>query len=535
MQLRKTQLEKLPQATYDALIIGGGINGAVSAAALAGRGAKVALIDKGDFAGFTSQHSSNLIWGGIKYLETYDFRLVWKLCQSRNQLIKHYPSTVKEIRFFTTVPKGFRHSRLLLWLSAWFYWLMGQGLTKPPRLLSKDDIKNEEGIIRVENSQGGFEYSDAYLYDSDARFVFNFIRSALNCGCIAVNYVESLGAHRGTDNIWRTQVRDVIDGKEFEIKSKVLINATGPFVDQHNRLTGQKTPHQHVFSKGVHLIVDKLTSHHRVLAFFASDGRLFFAIPMGVKTCIGTTDTPVEDPNTTVTGEDRQFILDNINKLLALKNPLTIKNIIAERCGVRPLVVKTGTSGQRDWLELSRKHKIDVNQEGTHISIFGGKLTDCLNVGEEICERVQELGIPIPYPQYVWFGEPPATIKKTFFHQAKSIGLDSYTSPDSTEKLTRRLWRRYGAEAIHLLEIIQADPRQAEVLIKGTEYLRCELQLAARGEMIVKLDDFLRRRSKIALVARRRNLKQSTGLMEACKTLFGEHAREKFTEYFQED
>ncbi|MGR6036395.1 MAG: glycerol-3-phosphate dehydrogenase/oxidase [Candidatus Nitrosoglobus sp.] len=535
MQLRKTHLEKLPQTTYDVLIIGGGINGAVSAAALAGKGAKVALIDKGDFAGFTSQHSSNLIWGGIKYLETYDFRLVWKLCRSRNQLIKHYPSTVKEIRFFTTVPKSFRHSRLLLWLSAWFYWLMGQGFTKPPRLLSKGDIKNEESIIRVEDSQGGFEYSDAYLYDSDARFVFNFIRSALNCGCIAINYVESLGAHRGIDNIWRTQVRDVIDGKEFEIKSKVLINATGPFVDQHNQLTGQKTTHQHVFSKGVHLIVDKLTSHHRVLAFFASDGRLFFAIPMGVKTCIGTTDTPVKDPNTAVTGEDRQFILDNINKLLALKNPLTIKDIIAERCGVRPLVVKTGTSGQRDWLELSRKHKIDVNWETTHISIFGGKLTDCLNVGEEICERVQGLGIPIPYPKYIWFGEPSATIKKTFLHQAKLISLDHYTSPDSTEKLTSRLWRRYGAEAIHLLEIIQADPRQAEVMIKGTEYLRCELQLAARREMIVKLDDFLRRRSKIALVARRQDLKQSAGLMETCETLFGEHARERFTEYFQED
>jgi glycerol-3-phosphate dehydrogenase len=111
MQLRKTHLEKLSQTTYDVLIIGGGINGAVSAAALAGRGVKVALIDKGDFAGFTSQHSSNLIWGGIKYLESYDFRLVWKLCQSRNQLIKRYPSTVKEIRFFTTVPKNFRHSR----------------------------------------------------------------------------------------------------------------------------------------------------------------------------------------------------------------------------------------------------------------------------------------------------------------------------------------------------------------------------------------------------------------------------------------
>src|SRR5699024_8801707 len=130
--LRDIQLAKLPQTTYDVLIIGGGINGAVCAAALADRGVKVALIDKGDFAGFTSQHSSNLIWGGIKYLETCDFRLVWQLCQARNQLIKHYPSAVKEIRFFTTIPKKFRYPRLLLWLSTWIYWLMGRGLTRPP-------------------------------------------------------------------------------------------------------------------------------------------------------------------------------------------------------------------------------------------------------------------------------------------------------------------------------------------------------------------------------------------------------------------
>lgn len=535
MELRKRNLKKLPQHTYDALIIGGGINGAVSAAALAGRGAKVALIDKGDFAGFTSQHTSNFIWGGIKYLETYDFRLVWRLCQSRNRLIKSYPSTVKEIRFFTTVPQNFRHPRWLLWLGAWLYWLMGKGFTQPPRLLTPEDIRREEEIINAENTQGGFEYSDAYLYDNDARFVFNFIRSALHCGCTAANYVESLGAQRGPDKVWRTRARDHISGQEFEISSKVLINAAGPFVDQHNRLTEQKTPHQHVFSKGVHLIVNKLTPHERVLAFFASDGRLFFAIPMGSKTCIGTTDTSVEHPTTDVTAEDCQFILDNINRLLVLKNPLRVEDIIAIRCGVRPLVVATGSSEKRDWLELSRRHEIDINQETAHISIFGGKLSDCLNVGEEVCELIQTLGITIPHPKQLWFGEPPEAVKRAFLHQAELINLNSYTPAASIEKLTYRLWRRYGLEALSLLELIRADPKQAEVLIEGTAYLRCELQLAARSEMIVKLDDFLRRRSKIALMVPQQELKKSAGLREACKALFGKEDKAKWAEYFQEN
>ena len=100
MQLRASNIKKLSQEQFDVLVIGSGINGAVSAAALSARGARVALIDQRDFAGFTSQQSSNLAWGGIKYMETYEFGLVRKLCMSRNKLMRSYPSTVKEIRIF---------------------------------------------------------------------------------------------------------------------------------------------------------------------------------------------------------------------------------------------------------------------------------------------------------------------------------------------------------------------------------------------------------------------------------------------------
>lgn len=114
------------------------------------------------------------------------------------------------------------------------------------------------------------------------------------------------------------------------------------------------------------------------------------------------------------------------------------------------------------------------------------------------------------------------------------MNLDGYTSPESIETLSSRLWRRYDQQALELLAEIREDPRQAEVLIKGTDYLRCEIQLAKRQEMIVKLEDFLRRRSKIALVVRREEIRNAEGLMEACEILFGEQARERFTEYFPE-
>jgi glycerol-3-phosphate dehydrogenase len=534
MHLRQSNIQKLARDTYDVLIIGGGINGAVSAAALSGKGVHTALIDKRDFAGFTSQESSNLAWGGIKYMESYEFGLVRGLCKSRNHLISNYPSRVQEIRFFATLAKGFRYPPVFLWMGAWLYWFIGNGFTKTPRLLSRSKIHQEEPVVNTEGAAGGFEYSDAYLHDNDSRFVYQFIRSALDRGCIAANYVESLGSKK-EGGVWITRARNTIDRSEFEIKSRVLINAGGPFVDEHNQMTGQKTEHHHVYSKGIHLIVNQLTPNKRVLTFFADDGRLFFVIPMGRRTCVGTTDTRVDGPFTHVTEEDRRFVLDNINKRLKLKKPLTNDDVIAERCGVRPLVVKSETEGKaEDWMQLSRKHEIDVNRQDAHISIFGGKLTDCVNVGDEVSEFVKELGINIPFPTYKWYGEPHPAVREEYLHQARLMNLDSYTSPKSSEKLTSRLWRRYGAEALDLLEDIREDPNQADILIKGTEYIRCEIQQTKRREMIVKLEDFLRRRSKIALVVRKEEIKNAEGMMEACETLFGEEARAKFDEYFQE-
>ncbi len=531
MKLRTNNIKKLASEEYDVLVIGGGINGAVSAASLAARGAKVALIDKRDFAGFTSQQSSNLAWGGIKYMETYEFGLVRKLCMSRNKLMRSYPSTVKEVRFFTTIKKGFRYPPLFLFMGTLLYWFMGNGFTRLPRYLSAKKINEEEAIVNTEGCSGGFEYSDAYLYDNDARFVFNFIRSAMNYGCIAANYVNSLGATRSDDG-WVTRVEDDITGEQFNIRSKVLINACGPFVDEHNETSGQKTGHRHIFSKGIHLIVDRLTPNQRVLTFFADDGRLFFVIPMGPKTCIGTTDTKVDDPVTTVTAEDRKFVLENINARLKLDKPLTEQDVVAERCGARPLVVEGEGGDETDWLQLSRKHAVDVNFKDQHISIYGGKLTDCLNVGDEISSIVEKLGIHYPYPDAVWYGEPGPQVKKEFMHQARLMGLDEMTDPSSSELLTQRLWRRYGAHAFDLLESIRANPEEAELLIENAEYLRCEITQAARREMVTKLEDFLRRRSKISLVVKREDIKAAPGLKEACRILFGDEADAKWNEYF---
>ena len=534
MNLREKNINKLTEKIFDVLIIGGGINGAVAAAVLSARGAKVALVDKGDFGSVTSQNSSNLVWGGIKYMETYEFSLVRKLCKSRNQLIRSYPSSIREIRFFTNLEKGFRFSPFFLYCGSMLYWAIGNFFTRPPRLMTTKQIKKSEPTVKTDLSVGGFEYSDAFLYDSDARFVFSFIRSAFNYDCTAVNYMQSLGSSRNEQNLWQTQIRNARNGEKLEVKSSIIINSCGPYVDHQNNISDIVTQHRHVFSKGIHLIVPKIADNKRVLTFFADDGRLFFAIPMGTRTMVGTTDRRVDNPETCITQEDRKFVLNNINKRLNLSKPLSEDDVISERCGVRPLVIQKNQFDNKseEWTKLSRKHMVDVDRNQKHISIFGGKLTDCINIGEEICKIVQQLGVNLPNSKRKWFGEPNEDIKEKFYNQAEIMKLDELTPLGASEKLSKRLWRRYGSDAMVILEEIKDEPRSLETIIQGTDYLRCELNFAAQEEMIVTLEDFLRRRSKIALVTRHEKLENSAGLKDACEILFGDKAKESWEEYF---
>jgi glycerol-3-phosphate dehydrogenase len=530
--LRNSNLDKLKQQEFDVLIVGGGINGAVSAASLAARGVKVALIDKGDFASGVSSSSSNLAWGGIKYLESHEYLLVNKLCKSRNKLMRAYPSTVKEIRFLTTIQKGFRFWPFIVFLGTLLYWVMGRFATRAPRYITAGGLEKNESVINTSSAAGGFEYSDCYLYDNDARFVFNFIRASLNYGCIAANYV-SLREARREQGYWQVDARDEISGDSLQIKARVLINTCGPYADQVNSELGINTEYHHLFSKGIHLIVDKVTDNKRVLTFFASDGRMFFLIPMGPKTCVGTTDTQVANPEVGVTDEDRDFVLDNINGLLDLDKPLCKADIIAERVGVRPLAMK-GTGGVADWVQLSRKHVIETDQEQQQFTIFGGKLTDCLNVGDEVAELVESLGVALPLPGKHWYGEPGTQLREEFMLQARLMNLDALTDASSSEPLSERFWRRYGESAFGLLERIREDEHQADLLLKKAEYTRCEIELAARREMVVKLEDFMRRRSKIEFVLRREDIAAAPGLREACDILFGEDAEQRLTEYLVE-
>ncbi len=537
MGLRDANIDRMHDGVFDVLVVGAGINGAVSAAALAGRGASVALIDRGDFGHFTSQESSNLVWGGFKYLENYELPLVFGLCRSRNRLMKAYPDNIKEIGFLAALDRTAPYRPWFAALGALGYWIIGQFGTKPPKVFDAERIKQAEPAIDTTTVRGGIQYQDAYLIDNDSRFVFSFVRSAIEAGAAVANYVELISAERH-DGRWIAHLRDVDSGRQCTTTARTIVNAAGPFVDEINHEWGLTTDHRIVYSKGIHLIVPRLTTtrHDRVLAFFDDTQRLFYVIPMGRRSVIGTTDTRVDTPFTAVDDDDRTFLLEQINARLDLGRPLTVDDIIAERSGVRPLVIKRGSGDQLDvdWTSLSRKHEIERDDERAVVTIFGGKLTDCLNVGEEVADEIEHLGIPLEKDLKNWYGEPATATRAEFYRQAKLMKLDSLRTKPDTEPLTDRLWRRYGRRAFDLLEAIRADPRMGEDIMGSADYLRAELHNAAEHEMIVTLDDFMRRRSKIDLVVHDDDIRDGPGLAEVAEILFGDDADRRLAEYFAE-
>jgi len=533
--VRSDVLRRLADEEFDVLVIGGGINGAVAAAALSGHGVSVALVEKYDFASGVSSQSSNLAWGGIKYMESFEFGLVRKLCKCRNRLAQLYPSTVREVRFLTIIRRDFRWPAILVYLGSVLYWLLGSRKTQPPKYMSKTAIRNLEPLLDLTHVSAGFEYSDCHFNDNDARFVFNMIRTAGSHGAATANYTSVVSAKR-VAGLWKIDARNETTGEAFGMRAKVLINACGPYVDEVNTLIQQPTKYRHVLSKGVHLVVDRLSSLKRVLTLFASDGRLFFIIPMGNKACVGTTDSEVNNPNVAVTDEDRAFILKNVNAGLAIDPPLTMEDVIAERCGARPLAVSTGQTSSADsdegsdWLQLSRKHALDVDPECAHISIFGGKLTDCLNVGDAIVEQVAQLGVKTTVSDSYWCGEPTENERLRFMKAAQSVNLDN-SSPGSDradcDRPSERLWRQYGTKAFELVQRIEQDADQKVPVLNCSSILRCEIEYARDKEMVITLEDFLRRRTRLAQLIRPDELMADPGMKRLCELLFPPSQKEK--------
>ncbi|MEC9467731.1 MAG: FAD-dependent oxidoreductase [Actinomycetota bacterium] len=491
---RERALDALDGGRFDVLVVGGGINGSVSALALSAHGLRVALVERHDFASGTSQESSCMVWGGFKYLESNDLKLVAGLCDSRNRLARSYPTRLAEARFMAALDHGAPFPPWFAALGAVAYWGLGRLATQPPRHRSAATIGRLEPTVDTSTVRGGIEYSDYLLVDNDARFVSEMAFASVRHGTTIANRVELVDAEHVVEG-WRVGLVDRVSGRTLEATATLLVNAAGPHVPVVGNLLGAMTDHHLVFSKGVHLVVPRITDSGRILAFFDDDERLFYVLPMGNRSVVGTTDTPVEDPTVSVTDEDRVFLLDQINARLNRADPLSGEDVIADRCGVRALVVEPGDSTDgRDWTELSREHAVEVNATLGVVSILGGKLSDCLIVGEEVVEAAMACGLTPGQARGRWYGEPGPTARRRFDARAGRLALPPTVAAD--------LWRRQGMRAFPVLDLVDDDRSLGEPMGDLVPVTEAEVRVMAEHEWIVESDDFLRRRTMIAQVER---------------------------------
>lgn len=512
------KLAELNQRNFDVAIIGSGINGAVSAAALSATGLSVLLVDERDFAGFTSQESSNMVWGGIKYLQTLEFALVRSLCKSRARLFKNFPDQIREIGFFASLDSNAPTKPLFIYAGALIYWAIGGFSTKAPKYYSRQEAKAFENNLASDRAPA-VKYFDGILVDNDARFVWNFVKTAKMQGATVRNYTRASNVQFDS-GAWRIDLHNSLSTAATEpsafVSARVLINAGGPFADQINQVADNQTKSHIALSKGIHLVVPRITESDRVLAFWDEEGRLFYVLPMGDRSVIGTTDTRVEDPHTEVNNHDRDFVLSQINRLLALPKPLTRNDIIAERSGVRPLVVKPNKTAAQakniDWHKLSREHVIETNSTKSAISILGGKLTDCLNVGEEIVDAVRELINVADLPKN-WFGSNRQGLQA----EVKTAAKKQF-GPRADE-IAQALWRRQGLASKQITAAWSANQSSAAEVFSGSAVTFAELEYILENEMIVTREDALRRRLPLSLIRSEAEILANTELQQ----LFAKH------------
>ena len=310
----KRSVEALADGTFDLVVLGGGITGAGVALDATLRGLRVALIDKGDFAGGTSSVSSKLVHGGLRYLEHGDFRLVYEALHERRRLLHNAAHLVHPLRFVIPFYRGTR-VRPWQWRAGLTLYdlLAGPSNLHRHRPLDRRRLQREFPGLQAQGLLGGAEYHDAQM--DDARLCLEVVRSAALHGARVANYVEAVAfEHRG-GQIDRVRAVDRVGGREILLRARQVLNATGPWVDTVCRLAGDTSgPHLRP-TKGTHVLVPDRGLTAAFLLLHPVDARVLFIIPWMRKTLIGTTDTLADEPSGSldVSAEEIQYLLDAHN------------------------------------------------------------------------------------------------------------------------------------------------------------------------------------------------------------------------------
>jgi glycerol-3-phosphate dehydrogenase len=487
------QFSQLDNARFDVLVIGGGITGAGIARDLALRGVTVALVDQDDFAAGTSSRSTRLIHGGLRYLEHYNFRLVFEACRERRILQHIAPHLVQPMPLLIPLYRGARRSRAMVRAGMTLYDLLALFRnTHPHRILSASETSSRQPLLDLHGLSGSALYWDCRM--DDARLCLENVLAAREAGAVTVNHARVTGLLHRNGRVAGATVEDRESGTILEVAARVVVNATGPWLDRVGAWATGWTPRLRP-TRGAHLLVPRLAGGAEALYLSADrDDRMFFVIPWGELSLIGTTDIddtrPPEEAVTSAVEID--YLLAETAR--ALPGPhLTSADVVSTFAGIRPLLA--GRPGQAS--STSREHALFETPDGL-LAIGGGKYTTYRAMAAETGDRVMaRLGqprgrvqtgrLPLPGGQPGW---------DRLLHEAPPAhrhDLDAAT--------WQRLVRRYGSRTPHLLELLDLEPELAAPVAAGLPLRRVEVAYAARYEMARTPEDVLRRRSPLALLA----------------------------------
>ncbi|MBI5626952.1 MAG: glycerol-3-phosphate dehydrogenase/oxidase [Nitrosomonadales bacterium] len=486
----KRDFSKLIGRQFDLLVCGGGIYGAWTAYDAALRGLSVAIVEQGDWASATSSASSKLIHGGLRYLESYDFKLVRKALAERQMLLAMAPHRVWPLRFGVPVYSDSRIGTLRMKAGLTLYdFLAGSSSSNlSHRHFSRSEFADRFSFIDDNGLKGGFTYGDAQT--DDARLVLELIAGAMAAGAVCVNYCRLSRAIEEGGRVCGATVQDQLNHASAKISARQIVNATGQWTTVSEQGRGWCR-----LDKGIHLVMPAVLAEEALLLTAKSDGRVFFMIPWYGLTLLGSTDADYRGDldHVAVEPQEVSYLLAEANHYL--KTAWTEKDVIGSYAGLR--VMKRDDEALPS--AVSRDWELKTADNGLHYSI-GGKLTsareDAACIVDAVCEQ---LGVETPCATrnrpFPWAPEQDyAAWLVNVSALASRLGIDRESA--------KWLIRRHGKRTWVVLQMVADDAGLAARITYSLPFIYADLLYCARTEMVIYLNDLLRRRMPLSILTK---------------------------------
>lgn len=459
---------------WDVIIIGGGATGLGIALDAANRGYKTLLLEQADFAKGTSSRSTKLVHGGVRYLANGDLRLVYEALRERGLLKQNAAHLVKTQSFvipcYSLLFKCIYLPGLIL-----YDILSGSYTFGKSRLLSRGQVALRFPCLETKGLIGGVEYFDAQF--DDARLAVNLAQTTIEQGGVVLNYFKVTGLLKHDGQINGVAATDLESGNEYKLEAKVVVNATGVFVDNILKMDIPDRKPLVRPSQGVHIVISRtfLNSSSALMIPKTPDGRVLFAIPWHNQLLVGTTDTPVDtyalEPK--ALQQEISFILNTLKNYV--KVPPEEKDILSVFAGLRPLAAPDSNTIKTK--EISRGHKLLVSPSGL-ITITGGKWTTYRKMAEDTVDKIIEVG------------KLERKICKTGKLKIHGNSIESSGGHLSI----------YGSDEKNILQLIQEQPALKKKLVANHPNVEAEVIWAIRNEMARTIEDVLARRLRILFI-----------------------------------